>query len=71
MEQPPRDEDDQQLRAELDERNVEGVEELPSDEQDAVVDVAEHNPDDTTRRESVEQELMELGRSDAGERTGD
>jgi hypothetical protein len=30
-------------------------------------DVAEHNPDPITRRESLEQELMEEGRSDEGE----
>jgi len=30
-------------------------------------DIAEHNPDPVTRRESLEQELMEEGRSEEGE----
>ena len=59
-----------ELEAELDEREAEGVAELPEDEQDAVVDAAEHNPDPTTRRETIEKELMELGESEAGEDTG-
>jgi hypothetical protein len=56
---------------ELDERNKEGVEELPEDEQEAVVEAAEHNPDRTTQREAIEQELMELGESEAGSELGD
>ncbi len=63
--------DEATLRAELGERDVEGVERLPRDEQEAVVEAAERNPDDTTRRESIEQELMELRRSDAGSDVGD
>lgn len=59
------------LREVLDEEDVEGVEELPEDEQEAVVEAAEHNPDPTTRREAIEQELMELKRSDAGSDLGD
>ena len=55
---------------ELDERNKEGVEELPEDEQEAVVEAAEHNPDRTTQREAIEQELMELGESEAGSELG-
>lgn len=55
---------------ELDERNTEGIEELPEDEQEAVVEAAEHNPDRTTQREAIEQELMELGESDAGGELG-
>jgi hypothetical protein len=31
-------------------------------------DVAEENPDDTTRREALELELMDEGRSEDGER---
>ena len=55
---------------ELDERNKKGVEELPEDEQEAVVEAAEHNPDRTTQREAIEQELMELGESEAGSELG-
>jgi hypothetical protein len=62
---------EKELREELHERDVEGVEELPPDEQEAVVEAAEENPDPTTRREAIEQELMELGRSDAGGELGD
>ena len=64
------DEREGELRERLRERNVEGFEELPEDEQEAVVEAAEHNPDPTTRREAIEQELMELGRSDAGRELG-
>jgi hypothetical protein len=40
----------------------------PEPDLDEVVrDIAAHNPDPTTRRESVEQELMEEGRSEEGE----
>jgi hypothetical protein len=60
-----------ELEQELDEREAEGIAELPDDEQDAVVDAAEHNPDPTTRRETIEQELMELDDSEAGADTGD
>ena len=63
---PDRKDEEQELRDELHERDVEGVEELPEDEKEAVVESAEDNPDPTTRREAIEQELMELGRSDAG-----
>jgi hypothetical protein len=66
-----RDEEEQRLREELDEENVEGVEELPPDEREAVVEAAEENPDKTTQREAIEQELMELGRSDKGAELGD
>jgi hypothetical protein len=59
-----------ELRKELHERNVEGIEELPEDEQDAVVEAVEANPDPITRRETMEQELMELKRSRAGGDTG-
>jgi hypothetical protein len=59
-----------ELREELHERNVEGIEELPEDEQDAVVEAVEANPDPITRRETMEQELMELKRSRAGGDTG-
>ncbi|HEX5097663.1 MAG TPA: hypothetical protein VFX21_16685 [Acidimicrobiia bacterium] len=55
----------------LPERDVEGIEQLPEDEQEAVAEAAAENPDDTTRREAIEQELMELGRSDAGADLGD
>ena len=61
---------EEELRAELHERDVEGVIELPEDEQEDVVETAERNPDPTTRREAIEQELMELGRSDAGSDLG-
>jgi hypothetical protein len=66
-----RDQDEQRLREELQERDVEGVEKLPEDEQEAVVETAERNPDPTTRREAIEQELMELRRSEAGSDLGD
>jgi len=70
MSEDPKDKDpkdeEQILREELHERDVKGVEELPEDEKEEVVEAAEDNPDPTTRREAIEQELMELGRSDAG-----
>jgi hypothetical protein len=59
------------LEKELGERDAEGIAKLPADEQDAVLDAAEHNPDPTTRREAMEQELMELDESEAGADTGD
>jgi hypothetical protein len=62
---------DSELETELGEREAEGIAELPADEQDAVVDAAEHNPDPTTRREAIELELMELDESEAGADTGD
>ena len=55
----------------LGKRNTEGLEELPEEEQEEVVEAAEHNPDRETQRESIEQELMELGESDAGSEIGD
>jgi hypothetical protein len=55
----------------LDERNTEGIKELPEDEEEAVVEAAEHNPDRTTQREAIELELMELGESEAGSELGD
>ena len=55
----------------LGKRNTEGIEELPEDEEEAVVEAAEHNPDPTTQREAIEQELMELGESEAGSELGD
>jgi hypothetical protein len=58
------------LREELHEREVKGVEELPAEERAAVVEDAEHNPDPTTRRETIEKQLMEMDRSDAGSETG-
>jgi hypothetical protein len=60
-----------ELEEELGERDAEGISELPAEEQDAVVDAAEHNPDPTTRREAIELELMELDESEAGADTGD
>ena len=60
-----------ELRNELHDRNVEGVVDLPEEEREEVVEAAEDNPDPTTRREAIEQELMELGRSDAGADLGD
>jgi len=48
-----------------------GLDELRAGERDEVIESARSNPDPTTRRESVELELMELGRSDAGEEIGD
>jgi hypothetical protein len=62
---------EEQLKEELHERNVTGIESLPEDEQEAVVETVEVNPDPITRREAMEQELMELHRSDAGAETGD
>jgi hypothetical protein len=53
------------------ERNVEGLRRLDPEEREEVVEAAEHNPDPTTRREAIEQELMELGRSKEGEEIGD
>ncbi len=63
--------DETTLQKELGDRDVEGVERLPREEQEAVVEAAERNPDETTQRESIEQELMELHRSDAGSDVGD
>lgn len=65
------DRDKEHLREELHERDVEGVEELPEDEKEAIVETAERNPDPTTRREAIEQELMELNRSEAGSDLGE
>jgi hypothetical protein len=44
---------------------------LAPDDRERVVEAAEHNPDETTRREAIEQELMELGRSEEGKEIGD
>jgi hypothetical protein len=63
--------EEEELHERLDERNVEGVEDLPPEEQEAVMEAAEDNPDETTRREAIEQELMELDRSDAGSELGE
>jgi len=71
MDERRKEQDEEQLREELHERDVEGVEEFPPEEQEAVVEAAEENPDPTTRREAIEQELMELGRSDAGSELGE
>lgn len=38
-----------------------------SDLEDVEEDIIEHNPDPVTRRESLEQELMEEARSEEGE----
>lgn len=65
------DRHEEHLKEELHERNVTGIESLPEDEQEAVVETVEVNPDPITRREAMEQELMELHRSDAGAETGD
>src|SRR5436305_1178769 len=51
---------DDELRKELHERNVEGLVDLPEEERTEVVEAAEENPDPTTQREAIEQELMEL-----------
>jgi hypothetical protein len=59
------------LQEVLGDRDVEGVEGLREDEQEDVEQTAERNPDRTTRREAIEQELIELGRSEAGADTGD
>ncbi len=67
----PRTGDQERLREELHERDVEGVVDLPEEEQEDVVETAAANPDDTTRREAIEQELMELGESDKGAELGD
>ena len=53
------------------ERNLEGLRHLDPEQREEVVEAAEHNPDPTTRREAIEQELMELGRSKEGEEIGD
>jgi len=53
------------------ERNVEGLQHLPPEEREEVIEAAEHNPDEITRREAMEQELMELGRSEEGKEIGD
>jgi hypothetical protein len=71
MERERRTAHEEELRERLDEPNVEGVEELPFDQQEAVAEAAEQNPDETTRRESIEQELMELDRSEAGSELGE
>lgn len=60
----------QRLREELHERDVEGLEDLSEDEQEEIVDAAQHNPDPITKREAIEQELMELGDSDKGSDIG-
>jgi hypothetical protein len=53
------------------EPDVEGLRHLPPDEQELAAVAAEHNLDETTRREAIEQELMELGRSEEGEEIGE
>jgi hypothetical protein len=53
------------------ERNVEGLRHLEPGQREEVIEAAEHNLDPTTRREAIEQELMELGRSEEGEEIGD
>ncbi len=68
---PPDDQEEQRLRDELDEREVEGLETLPREDRDDVVESARRNPDRTTRREAIEQELMEQGNSEAGTELGD
>jgi hypothetical protein len=65
------DEEREKLRKELHDRDVEGLIDLPAEEREEVVEAAEENPDPTTQREAIEQELMELGRSDAGGDIGD
>ena len=55
----------------LRERETRGMRRLSPRERREVLEAAERNPDPTTQRESIEQELMELGRSDAGEEIGD
>jgi hypothetical protein len=50
-----------------DHRHHETKEELEELEEEA----AERNPDETTRREALELELEEEGRSDLGEEIGD
>lgn len=66
----PRRDEEKRLREELHERDVEGIIDLPEEEQEDVVETAESNPDPTTRREAIEQELMELGESDKGAELG-
>jgi hypothetical protein len=63
--------EDERVREELHDREVEGVIELPDEEEERVVETAESNPDETTQREAIEQELMELGESDKGSKLGD
>jgi hypothetical protein len=53
------------------EHEVEGLEELTPEQRDEVIEAARSNPDPVTRRESLEQELMELGASEAGETIAD
>jgi hypothetical protein len=68
----PHDEErERRLREELGERDVEGIEKLPPEEQEEIVEAARSNPDPTTRRETIEQELMEHGDSDAGADLGE
>jgi hypothetical protein len=50
---------------------VQGLDELTPEERDETIEAARSNPDPITRRESLEQELMEMGRSDAGSELGD
>jgi hypothetical protein len=68
---PDDDEREQRLREELGERDVEGVGELPEEEREEILEAARSNPDPTTRRETIEQELMEHGDSDAGADLGE
>jgi hypothetical protein len=58
-------------RRRMRERNLAGLDHLDAEEREEVIEAAEHNPDETTRREAIEQELMELGRSKEGEEIGD
>jgi hypothetical protein len=46
-----------------------GAEDAPVDE--LAADAEERNPDTTTRREALELDLEEQGRSDEGEEVGD
>lgn len=63
--------EEQRLREELHEREVRGAEDLPAGEREELVEAAESNPDPTTRRETIEQELMELRESEKGSEIGD
>jgi hypothetical protein len=54
------------------ERRRDQEEPLRDEEKDALEEeAAERNPDETTRREALELDLMEEGRSDEGEEMGD
>jgi hypothetical protein len=69
--QPPEDEDRQQTHAD-DASHDTGEHDISEEEKHRLgEEAAQRNPDPVTRREALELELMEEGKSEAGEEVGD